>query len=162
MHYTLYHRLLSPNVSATMWWLIQTCRHQPIEFIFVRDSDGNPVCRHQSSLWILAHTAATSPYQQSQKLRTASISLPPADPYAHTPSPLQSHQNAHTPHLQWNSASCLYLKCIGMHVHCTCNTCLYLLFDVCISVSFATEENHCMVAETFVDTKLWLVQQLNL
>ena len=84
MHYTLYHRLLSPNISATMWWLIQTCRHQPIEFIFVRDSDGNPVCRHQSSLWILAHTAATSPYQQSQKLRTASISLPPADPCPHT------------------------------------------------------------------------------
>lgn len=49
-----------------------------------------------------------------------------------------------------------------MHVHRTYNrTLLVVSGDVCMSRSFATEEDHHMVGKTFDNNNLWLVEQLN-
>ena len=39
---------------------------------------------------------------------------------------------------------------------------LYLLDDVCMSVPFGTEEEHCMVVEILGNNNVWLLQQLNI
>ena len=107
------------------------------------------VCRHHSSLCTLESWHILQQPHPINRVRNPG-QLPSVYHQlicAHVPTPLQSCQNTCALHSQYmyNSTSCLYL-----------------LFDVCMSISFATEGDHRMVAETFVNNNLWLVQQLNL